>query len=128
MATKAVADVEQQIGELVKSIPRPPGTAWAADAQEGNAFAPPAQRKREPSKFAALGHSALDAMIQAAEEVVKRAHENLERVKQHAEEMRQDFDRRDEEIEALERRVSAFGKAQLDAHQQFQNDKEPPHA
>jgi|SRR5215475_2973357 len=120
MATKAVADVEHQIGELVRSIPR----AGTVVEDEGNSFAPPAQRKREPSKFAALGHSALDAMIQAAEAVVKQAQENLERVKLHADEMRADFNQRDEEIEALERRVSAFGKAQLDAHQQFQTPGE----
>ena len=116
MATKAIADVEQQIGELVRSIPR----AEVEFEDDGKAFAPSAQRKREPSKFAALGHSALDAMIQAAEAVVQQAQENLERVRQHAEKMRADFDHRDEEIEALEKRVAAFGKAQLDAHQQFQ--------
>jgi len=78
--------------------------------------------KRQPSPFAELGHKALDGMIQAAENVVKEAQAHLERLKEQAQQMRDEFDSRDKEIADLEKRVAEFGKAQVTAHERFQDE------
>jgi len=86
-------------------------------------FAPKPEKQFRRSQFAIIGHQAIDAMVQAAKDVVTKANEELAAIEARAEQMRVEFDERDKEIAAMMERVTRFGNDQLSAHSTFTGQK-----
>jgi hypothetical protein len=80
---------------------------------------------QERAEFATIGKRALDAMVQAAEQVVTDAQNMVAEIKLRRAAMVHELEEHEQRLAEMTQRMRAFGELQLEAHRTFLGENDP---
>jgi chromosome segregation ATPase len=81
----------------------------------------PAADKLPDYDFIQIGQRLMDSLLEAAQQNFNLAETDLEKTRRYVEELKLAIQQKNAELDDMRKRLSAYGKTLLDAHQTFHN-------